>query len=117
MAFYAIVPSALDIQFVRGDEFGMLLDFDVDLAGYQFEAVVYEVGSVMNGIISGVAGSEDDFTLTVVDLSTGKLNLSLTEEQTQAFSLAKPYRWYLRWTAPGVVKRTVLSGGIVVGDP
>jgi hypothetical protein len=117
MASYAIVPSTLDIQFVRGDEFGMLLDFDVNLTGYTFDAIVYEVGSVTNGVISGVSGSFDDFTITVVDLATGRLNLSLTEEQTQAFDLTRTYRWYLRWTAPGVVKRTVLSGGIAVGDP
>lgn len=117
MADYAIVPSELNIQFVRGDEFGMLLDFDVDLTGYQFDAVVYEVGSVTNGVISGVSGSADDFAITIIDLATGRLNLSLTEAQTQGFVLDKSYRWYLRWTAPGVVKRTVLSGEITVGDP
>jgi hypothetical protein len=117
MAEYVIVPSELNIRFVRGDEFGMLLDFDQNLTNYAFDAVVYEVGSVTNGVISGVSGSADDFTITVIDLATGRLNLSLTESQTQGFALNRSYRWYLRWTAPGVVKRTVLSGAITVGDP
>lgn len=117
MADYVIVPSELNIQFIRGDEFGMLLDFDQNLTNYTFEAIVYEVGSVTNGVISGVVGSADDFTVTIVDIALGKINLSLTEEQTQGFALNKRYRWYLRWTAPGVVKRTVLSGAITVGDP
>lgn len=95
----------------------MLLDFDVNLTGYTFDAVVYEVGSVTNGVISGAGGSADDFTVTEVHLSSGRINLSLTESQTQAFELNKRYRWYLRWTAPGTVKRTVLSGAIIVGDP
>lgn len=117
MADYAIVPSELNLQFVRGDEFGMLLDFDQDLTNYAFDAVVYEVGSVTNGVISGVVGSADDFTIVAVDIAAGRINLSLTEEQTQGFELNRSYRWYLRWTAPGVVKRTVLSGAITVGDP
>jgi hypothetical protein len=57
------------------------------------------------------------FTQTPVDLSSGKLNLSLQENQTAAFDLTKSYRWYLRWVAPGIVTRTVLSGIISIGDP
>lgn len=116
MADYAVLPSNLNLIFVRGDEFGILLDFSTDLSGYQFQTVVYEVGSVVNG--QPIAGSiAVNFTLTEVDLSAGQINLSLQENQTQAFDLTKTYRWYLRWVAPGVVTRTVLSGAIVVGDP
>jgi hypothetical protein len=116
MADYAIVPSTLNIQFVRGDEFGMLLDFDQNLTGYTFVTDVYEIASVSGGVVSG-GPSFMPFTITNVDLAAGKINLSLTETQTQSFNLAKSYRWYLRWIAPGVVTRTVLSGSISVGDP
>ena len=117
MSDYAIVPSTLNIQFVRGDEFGMLLDFDpVNLTGYTFVTDVYEVASVSGGVITR-GPSLSPFTITNVDLSAGKINLSLTETQTQSFNLAKSYRWYLRWVAPGTVTRTVLSGSISVGDP
>lgn len=116
MADYAIVPSTLNIQFVRGDEFGMLLDFDQNLTGYTFTTDVYEVASVSGGVITR-GPSLAPFTLTEVDLAAGKVNLSLTETQTQSFNLAKSYRWYLRWVAPGAVTRTVLSGSISVGDP
>lgn len=116
MADYAILPSNLNIQFVRGDEFGMLLDFDQSLVGYQFATDVYEVASVSGGV--PVMGSSlTSFTVTEVDLSLGKINLSLSETQTSSFNLSKRYRWYLRWIAPGVVTRTVLSGDVSVGDP
>lgn len=116
MSEYAIVPSTLNIRFVRGDEFGMLLDFDQSLTGYTFVTDVYEVASVSGGVITR-GPSLSPFTITNVDLSAGKINLSLTETQTQSFNLAKSYRWYLRWVAPGAVTRTVLSGSIIVGDP
>jgi len=116
MSDYAIVPSTLNIRFVRGDEFGMLLDFDQSLVGYTFVTDVYEVASVSAGVITR-GPSLLAFTITNVDLSAGKINLSLTETQTQSFNLAKSYRWYLRWVAPGAVTRTVLSGSIIVGDP
>lgn len=116
MADYAILPSNLNIQFVRGDEFGMLLDFDTNLTSYQFVTDIYEVASVTAGVPTR-GPSLTSFTITEVDLSLGKINLSLTETQTQAFNLAKNYRWYMRWIAPGVVTRTVLSGSISVGDP
>lgn len=116
MADYAVLPSNLNLIFVRGDEFGILLDFSVDLTGYQFQTVVFEVASVIDGqVVAGPATV--NFTLTEVDLAAGQINLSLQENQTQAFDLTKTYRWYLRWVAPGVVTRTVLSGAIVVGDP
>lgn len=115
-ADYAIVPSTLNIQFVRGDEFGMLLDFDQDLTGYTFITDVYEIASVSAGVVTR-GPSLLSFTITTVDLAAGKINLSLTETQTQSFNLAKGYRWYLRWVAPGTVTRTVLSGSIAVGDP
>lgn len=116
MADYAVLPSNLNLIFVRGDEFGILLDFSIDLTGYQFQTVVFEVAGVVDGQV--VAGPDAvNFTLTEVDLSAGEINLSLQENQTQAFNLTKTYRWYLRWVAPGVVTRTVLSGAIVVGDP
>jgi hypothetical protein len=116
MADYAILPSTLNIQFVRGDEFGMLLDFDQNLTGYTFVTDVYEIASVSGGVVTR-GPTLTSFTITTIDLSLGKINLSLTETQTQSFDLAKTYRWYMRWIAPGVVTRTVLSGSISVGDP
>lgn len=116
MADYAVLPSELNLIFIRGDEFGVLLDFSIDLSGYVFEPVIYEVQGVVEGSV--VAGSTAaSFAITEVDLSSGQINLSLTETQTQSLVPGKAYRWYLRWVAPGVVTRTVLSGSITVGDP
>lgn len=116
MPEYSVLPSTLDIKFIRGDEFGCLLDFDQDLTGYTFSAPVYLLSSVKGGIYT--AGTTFlSFTITNVDLAAGKVNLSLTEAQTQSFTPNTNYRWYLRWVAPGGVTRTPLSGSLTAGDP
>jgi hypothetical protein len=116
MSTYSVLPDTLDIVFVQGDELSVLLDFDIDLSGYQFETKIIRVLGVANG---NVTDYEDvmSFTKTFIDLSQGTLNLSLTEVQTDSLSLVENYRWYLRWIAPGLITRTVLSGAIVVRSP
>ena len=116
MSDYSILPSNLNVTFVRGDEFGMLLDFDINLTGYTLSAPIYEVGSVRGGVVTS-AGNFLNFTITNVDLAAGKVNLSLQETQTQSFVSGSSYRWYFRWVAPGLVTRTVLSGTVSFGDP
>lgn len=116
MADYAVLPQPLNVSFVRGDEFGMLIDASIDLTGYTFSAPIYKASSVVNGVPVGTV-VVDNFTITNVDLATGQINLSLQESQTLALNPTDRLRWYLRWVAPGVVTRTVLSGVVTVGDP
>ena len=116
MAEFSAVPQTLNLSFVRGDEFGMLFDASINLTGYSFQAVIYKVTNVVNGV---AAGTEDvlNFTITNVDLAAGQINLSLQESQTLSLNPRDRLRWYLRWVAPGVVTRTVVSGFVTVGDP
>lgn len=116
MAEYAILPFTLDLRFIRGDEFNMALDFEQSLVSYSLYTQIYEVASVSAGVPTK-GPTLTTFTIDPVDLSLGKINLSLTETQTESFNLAKSYRWWLRWVSPGVVTRTILSGTISVGDP
>ena len=57
------------------------------------------------------------FTVEQTDLSDGRINLRLNETQTNLFVNTVPYRWYLRWTAPGDITRTVISGFLVAVNP
>lgn len=117
MAEYALLPSELNISFVRGDQFGMLLSFDRSLENYEIEGEIYEVDSVTNQQVVG-GDTVEDFTITPVDLPNGKIDLSLTEAQTQALDQLKIYRWYLRWVRqPDVVTRTPISGTVTPVDP
>lgn len=116
MAIYSVLPDTLDIVFVQGDELNVLLDFDQSLTGYQFEAKLIRVLAVSGGNVTNYEVVYD-FTQTVVDLSLGKVNLSLTEVQTAALALGGNYRWFFRWVAPGIVTRTVLSGTVSVRSP
>lgn len=117
MATYSVQPDTLDLFFVSGDELSVLLDFDQSLTGYQFETGIYEIAQITNGAVVATTAFSRNFTITPIDLSLGKLNLSLNETDTSAFNPAVTYRWYLRWVAPGVVTRTVVSGAINVRLP
>ena len=115
MADYALLPQNLNLQFIRGDEFWFTVDADINLTGYSFSSSIYKVTGVVNGIPTGTQ-EVAQFTITPIDLSAGKLTLSLQENQTAALSTTDRLRWYFRWVAPGVVTRTVLSGTVTPGD-
>ena len=117
MATYSVLPDTLDLQFVSGDELSVLLDFSDDLTGYTFATGIYQVAEVVNGAVVSTTAFQRNFTITPIDLASGSLNLSLNETDTAAFDPSVTYRWYLRWVAPGVITRTVVSGTIRVSLP
>ena len=116
MAVYSVLPDTLDVVFVQGDELSLLLDFDQNLSGYLFETRIIEVLGVSGGNVTAY-NNVMQFTQLVVSLSDGRINLSLNESQTQSLSLTGNYRWFMRWTAPGLITRTVLSGTVSVRSP
>lgn len=116
MAVWSQVPDTLDFVFVKGDELNVLLDFDQDLTSYVFETRIIEVTGVSGGNVTSF-NNVVSFTQTPVDLSTGHINLSLQESQTNALSLGGNYRWFMRWTSGTDVTRTVLSGTVTVRSP
>ena len=116
MASWIQTPDSLDFVFVQGDEIKVLLDFDQNLTGYTFETKIIEVLNVAGGNVTDYAVTVS-FTQTVVNLSTGHINLSLQETQTAALSLGGNYRWFMRWFSPDQVTRTVLSGTVTVRSP
>jgi hypothetical protein len=116
LAVYSVLPDTLDLVFVQGDELSVFLDFDIDLSGYGFETRIIEVLGVENGNVTAF-NNVMPFTKTVISLEEGQINLSLDESQTQSLSLVGNYRWFMRWTAPGLITRTVLSGSVSVRSP
>jgi hypothetical protein len=116
LSTYSVLPDTLNIVFVQGDELSVLLDFDQDLTGYTFETQIILVLNVSGGNVTEFEPVVS-FTQTPVDLASGQINLSLTETQTSALQLGAPYRWFMRWVAPGLVTRTVLSGSVAVVSP
>jgi hypothetical protein len=104
MATYEQLPGTLNISFVRGDEFGTTLDFDVNLTSY----------TVAAELLSVVSGSKVlDIASNVVSAANGQVAISLTETQTSSLA-AGTYRWVFYWDAPGSVRRTVLTGFVEV---
>lgn len=119
---FSQLPAQLDVAFVTGDEVNIALDFSNDLTGYTFQNAIYVSGNVASGgggsgFVNTVGETVISFAISQVDLATGRLNIGLTETQTASLSPANTYRWYLRWVAPGLVTRTVLSGSVTVVAP
>lgn len=121
MATFTQLPGTLDISMIQGDEIEVDLDFDRDLTGYTFSNSIY-VEAVLSGgggggFVSTVGSVATSFAISIVNLSTGRINIGLSEIQTAALSPSINYRWFLRWVAPGLVTRTVLSGTMTVSAP
>ena len=116
-----ILPAELNITVTRGNEFGALLDFSIDLTNYSWTAIVFEssrtVSSSFPGGLNVQGATVETMTVTEVDAAAGQLNLSLTETQTQAIDEASTYRWSLTGVAPGVVTRTWVSGSFATRSP
>lgn len=100
MATASALPGTLNIAFRRADEYGTLIDFSISTVGYSFTAE----------IVSAVTGSTlVTPTVTVVNASTGQVNLALTETQTASLA-AGTYLWRMIWVGPGTTTRTALEG-------
>jgi hypothetical protein len=121
---YEQLPAELDLAFVKGDEFGMVLTVDnTDLTGYTYDSRVYSLQSVDAGgglgAGSSVAagGTVVAFTITPVNLTAGQVNVSLTEIQTNQLAAGAQYRWWFKTITPAIVTRTILSGDVIVRLP
>lgn len=99
MATYAQTSGQMGLAFRAGDSFSTLIDFDpISLTGF----------TVSSQIVSLVTGQPvKQLTTVVADAAAGKVNVSLTGQETSAISPGS-YGWELTWTDGG--KRTALSG-------
>ena len=98
MALYEQLPGSLSISIVQGDEFATVVDFDINMSGYDTNAEIY---SLVDGSVI--------FTMTTSFVSVGTVNISMTETETGNLSVGT-YGWRLQWLAPGSVTRTALTG-------
>lgn len=100
MAIYEQLPGSLSISIVQGDEFATVVDFDINMSGYDTNAEIY---SLVDGSII--------FTMTTsfVSAAVGTVNVSMTETETGELSVGT-YGWRLQWEAVGSVIRTALTG-------
>jgi len=119
---FDILPAALDCNVVKGDEFGMSLDFDIALTNYNnWSAIVFKTTKAVSSNYPGGINTQGEtaatFTVSVTSAANGQVNISLTETQTAALSEAELYRWYIRADAPGVVTRTFVSGNFKIHSP
>jgi hypothetical protein len=99
---FDVMPGELDITGVVGDDLVLPFDFDIDLTGYTFTAFI-ELDNVP-------FPATMNFTITPINLANGLFNASLTAAQTASIGPGSNKRWYLRWTNPSSLTRTIIYG-------
>lgn len=121
MPTFEILPAELDCIVATANEFGMLLDFSIDLTDYTWSSEVFSssrsVSSAFPGGINVKGDTAAVITVTVVDASAGQLSLSMQESVVAQLSETQSYRWQLTGVAPGGVTRTYVSGLFAVRSP
>lgn len=105
---FNLVPGALNLNGVVGDDFSVLFDFNVDLSGYSFEAKVL--------LDNNPYGRYQPITITNTNLPLGRITLSLSDAQTRIVGPISKKKWFISWTQGGDI-RTVLSGGFTLNQP
>lgn len=105
---FNLVPGALNLNGVVGDDFSVLLDFSVDLSGYTFDARVL--------LDNNPYGRYQQITITNTNLALGRITLSLSDAQTRLLGPISNKKWFISWSQ-GADIRTVLSGGFTLNKP
>lgn len=92
---------------VVGDDFAVLLDFNVDLTGYTFQARILLDNQPSNRY--------QTITVTNTNLAEGRITLSLSDAQTQALGPLSNRKWFITWSQGSDI-RTVLSGNFTLNS-
>jgi hypothetical protein len=117
------LPATMNISMIAGDELEISLDTDISLVNYtNIVAIVYTKkvfasGNGGAGAVETIGDTAATFTVTVTNAASGQLTLGLPESATVDLSTSVEYRWFLRWDAPGLVRRTVVSGTFTLSNP
>jgi hypothetical protein len=112
VATISSLPETVDLEFVIGDEFTFEVNLGLNVTGYTLHATLFRATAFSaNGDMIGweMLGT---FTQSPIDLSQGRLSLTLNESQTGYMSPNENYRWSLRWIAPGTITKTVRAGKV-----
>lgn len=103
MVDFTQTPGVLNIEATQGDDFSVLVDFDISLTGNTFEAKVDESN-----------GDQTTITVTNTDLSEGQITLSISDTLMGALAL-DVHKWYLDQTTDGSQRR-YLAGDFKVKE-
>lgn len=103
MPSYDQTPGALNLAFNRSDDFSTMIDFSINMTGY-------EVAASIHSLVTG--NVVQPFTVSFASASAGQVNIILTDAQTAALARGT-YGWSLRWTE-GSATRTALTGFVEV---
>jgi hypothetical protein len=103
MPSYDQLPGTLNLSFVRGDDFSVLVDFSITMTGYT-------VTAAMHSVVSGELVQA--MTVTTVNAASGQFNVSFNDTQTAALARGT-YSWQMTWVE-GNATRTALTGFVEV---
>lgn len=111
----------LDLRFVNSDEVNVALNLQRDVTGYTFTSFIFQTNITGTGgglgSVSSIGQTVTAPTIGITDATTGSMILGLSETQTAQLAPGTPYRWFLRWVAPGEITRTIVSGSVTAVAP
>lgn len=123
MATFSQLPGTLDLVFVKSDEVNIALNLQRSIAGYTLTSAIFQAtpftlgGGGSGGSVAAFGPTVVQPTIGIVSATAGELILGLSETQTNSLTVGSPYRWYLRWVAPGDITRTIVSGSVTASAP
>lgn len=113
------LPAVTPVSMIIGDGFSWSMRINRALTDYTFTTSVY---SITRNSYTGVTSVDVAFTPALqvtVNTTTNQTTVlhTVAAGQTSGLSPNGSYRWYLRWTSPGGVPRTIASGKFIASLP
>lgn len=100
MSTFSVLPGTLNVNVRQGDVLSFVVDFDIAVTNYTFEAEIYS--TVDGSTVQAMAAN-------VVVAAQGTVQLGLTSEQTAALPVGT-YKWFMRWDTGSGSYRTAVEG-------
>jgi len=97
------LPGDLNLKFIKGDDFSLGIQWNIDITDYVFEAYI-EPENQDNDIALGIE---------ITSASSGKMNMIISGSSTSDLPVSNN-EWFMNWTNPSGLKRTVLAGNLIL---
>ena len=98
---FSQLPQVENLSFVAGDDFELLLDINLDLTSYVFDAYIEDS-----------TGTQVPFTVTATNLTNGQLSLKILRVVT--ILMYGSYTWAFKWIDTSLNHLTILAGSVEV---
>ena len=97
------LAGELNFKFIKGNDFSLGIRWNIDITGYVFEAYIDPENQDTDIAIG----------LEITSASSGKMNMVISASSTSNLPVSNN-EWFMNWTNPSGLKRTVLAGNLIL---